>query len=67
MDESVLENKYPFEREIYIFKIMEYLKEIDEKRRNQTPAGGPGFNPDELKSMGIDPSQFKPGELERYK
>jgi hypothetical protein len=63
---ETLENEYPFERDINVQLVMQYLQEIDEKRRNQT-VSQPGFGADDLRQAGVDKSKFSPGELDLYR
>jgi hypothetical protein len=67
-NEETLLNKYPFERDLDVQMVMQYLKDVNERRMNQSqPSGSPAFNHDELSRMGIDPKQFAPGELDLYR
>lgn len=65
-NEDTLENKYPFELDLTVQMVMNYLKEIDEKRRNQA-GSTPTFSDEELLKAGVDPKSFAPGELEKYR
>lgn len=62
--EEMLEMKYPFERDLTVQMVMDYMKQIEEKRNS--PNVTQSFSPSELARAGVDISKFKPGELEAY-